>query len=165
MWRWTLAVISIKTGVGSRSMLVGNTPADFTRGLFGGGYTNTTVNVIDYIGIATIGNATDFGDLSVSRRLVSGCSSSTRGLFGGGLDGSSNTINVIDYVTILTTGNATDFGDLTGVSRGVGACSSSTRGIFAGGYTGSVYVSTIDYVTIATTGNGKNFGSLTVAPY
>ena len=62
-----------------------------------------------------MGNATDFGDLTVARRLVvEGCSSSTRGLFGGGTASNPGafTINTIEFVTIATTANATDFGDL-----------------------------------------------------
>ena len=79
-----------------------------TRGLFAGGRDNSiaaTSNVIDYITIASTGNATDFGDLTVARYGLAGTSSSTRAIFGGGA-------NVIDYVTIASTGNATDFGDL-----------------------------------------------------
>ena len=34
--------------------------------------------------IASTGNATDFGDLTITRYAPAGCSSSTRGLFGGG---------------------------------------------------------------------------------
>ena len=37
------------------------------RGIFGGGYTGSASNVIDYITISTPGNATDFGDLTVAR--------------------------------------------------------------------------------------------------
>jgi len=33
-----------------------------SRGVFGGGHTGSSTNVIDYITIATTGNATDFGD-------------------------------------------------------------------------------------------------------
>ena len=38
-----------------------------TRGVFGGGYSGGVSNVIDYITIATPGNAIDFGDLTVAR--------------------------------------------------------------------------------------------------
>ena len=47
------------------------------RGLFGGGYTYTNwveVNTIDYITIATPGNATDFGDLTQSRQYLAATS-------------------------------------------------------------------------------------------
>jgi len=93
------------------------------RGLFGGGSANS--NVIDFVTIASAGNATDFGDLTVARQYLAACSSTTRGLFGGGY-GSANS-NVIDFVTIATTGNATDFGDLT-VTRHVLAGLSNSHG-------------------------------------
>ena len=97
-----------------------------TRGVFGGG--NGPQNTIDYITIATTGNATDFGDLTIARYSLGACSSSTRGVFGGGNTGSTS--NVIDYVTIASAGNATDFGDLTVARYGCGGCGSSTRGIY-----------------------------------
>jgi hypothetical protein len=129
------------------------TPA-FARGLFGGGYTST--NTIDYIDITNTGNATDFGDLTVSRYGVASCSSETRGLWAGGFAN----LNVIDYVTIASTGNATDFGDLTVGLRDKAGCSSSTRGLFGGGQGATSDV--IDYVTIASAGNATDFGNLTV---
>ena len=45
------------------------------RGVFGGG---GAVNIMDYITIATTGNAASFGDLSVAR-TVSGSGSSAHG--------------------------------------------------------------------------------------
>jgi hypothetical protein len=51
-----------------------------TRGLFGGGYNGAYLNVIDYVTIATTGNATDFGDLTVARRNLAGCSECHGGL-------------------------------------------------------------------------------------
>ena len=144
-----------------------------TRGLFAGGNTgagSTNTNTIDFITIAALGNAQDFGDLIQNTHTSPGCSNSTRGIY------SSNTIswdptysgsNVINYVTIATLGNAIDFGDLT-VSRGFGSsCSSPIRGVFAGGLIGPdssfTHYNIIDYVTIATTGNAQDFGDLTVA--
>jgi hypothetical protein len=101
-----------------------------TRGLFAGGQSSTSgypgVNVIDYITIASTGNATDFGDLTASRGSYGsggwGLASTTRGVFGGAYD-----FNIIDYVTIASVGNATDFGDLNGISP-VGATASSVHG-------------------------------------
>jgi len=136
--------------------------ASSTRGVFGGGiYVSGSAirtNVIDYVTIASTGNAIDFGDMSVTREEYGSCSNSTRGLFGGGSTGSVS--NVIDYITIATTGNATDFGDLSSAKRSLGACSSPTRGLFGGGYT-TTSINVIDYVTIGTTGNTTNFGILT----
>jgi hypothetical protein len=83
--------------------------------------------VIDYITIASAGNATDFGDLTVGRDYTSACSSTVRGVWGGG--NTSTKSNVIDYVTIATTGNATNFGDLTAGRYGLAACSNAHGGL------------------------------------
>ena len=83
------------------------------RGVFGGGedYTpGTKMNLIDYITIATLGNAIDFGDMTQARSDMAFTSSSVRIAFCGGTGPAI--INVIDYVTIMSTGDATDFGDL-----------------------------------------------------
>tara|TARA_R110000822_G_scaffold13277_3_gene47202 strand:+ start:441 stop:1523 length:1083 start_codon:yes stop_codon:yes gene_type:complete len=137
-----------------------------SRGLFGGGF-STTTDTIDYVTIATAGNATDFGNLSSARYALAACSNTARGLFAGG---SPNSIgNKIEYVTVATTGNSTAFGDLTKVVSYLASCSSGVRGLFAGGTEydpgtgGSADTNTISYVTIATTGNAVDFGDLTVA--
>lgn len=90
------------------------------RAVFGGGsYTLTSrlSNVMEYVTISTRSDSSDFGDLTISRRLISATSNATneRGVFGGGDMGGSEGagINNIDYITISTIGNATDFGDLT----------------------------------------------------
>lgn len=128
------------------------------RGLTAGGFQIpiAIINVIQYVTIATLGNAIDFGDLTVARWGLGACASSTRGVFAGG----SGT-NVIDYVTILTSGNAIDFGDLTRTATTrIEGCASSTRGVFGGGGTGGPGSSVMDYITIASTGNAINFGNL-----
>jgi hypothetical protein len=55
-----------------------------TRGVWGGGNSTDTftspTNIVDYISIASVGNATDFGDLTVSRMGVAGCSNANGGL-------------------------------------------------------------------------------------
>ena len=69
---------------------------------------------IDYITIASLGDATDFGDLTQARTGIAAASSTLRGLFAGGTRTAPATnSDVIDYVTIATTGNATDFGNLS----------------------------------------------------
>ena len=120
------------------------------------------VNTIDYITMGSTGNATDFGDLTVSRWMGEGnAGSSTRGLFtGGSVPGTAS--NVIDYITIASTGDATDFGDLT-VARGYMATgSNNTRCTWGGGHPSS---NVIDYVTIASTGDAADFGDMTSAKY
>ena len=82
-------------------------------GFQGSGYTGR-VNSIDFITMATLGNATDFGDATRSNSSMMACSSSTRGVIVGGAQASSPYgVNTMDYVEIMTTGNALDFGDLT----------------------------------------------------
>ena len=63
--------------------------------------------------MASDGNATYFGDLSIGRNHVGGMATQTRAVFCGGLIESPNTnTNLIDYVTIASAGNAVDFGDI-----------------------------------------------------
>ena len=47
-----------------------------TRGVFYSGVTtgDAHTNIIDYITIATLGNATDFGDALITRDSFAGCS-------------------------------------------------------------------------------------------
>ena len=102
-----------------------------TRAIFAGGYTPTLVNTIDYVTIASRGNATSFGNLTTARQMYIGngnCASSTRGIFAGGYISPAHS-NVIDYVTILTTGNAVDFGDLSTVRYQIGALSNAHGGL------------------------------------
>ena len=108
---------------------------------------------IDTIDIKTLGNATDFGDLTGASYDAAACSSSTRGVFAGGYDASESVQNVMEYITFASSGNASDFGDLTQNTYEFAGCSSSTRGVFHGGYRISY-----DYITIATTGNAADFG-------
>jgi len=132
-----------------------------TRGVFGGGYSPTPTyvmqNEIDYITIASEGDAIEFGDLTVARGRPGSCSSSTRGLWAGGATPILQ--NVIDYVEIPTLGSALDFGDLTQQKRNVGGCSSPTRALFAGGNTGAA-TSRIEAVTISSKGDAVKFGDL-----
>jgi len=92
--------------------------------LIGGGYAN--LDNIDYVTIATTGNAVDFGNLTVALRDRAACASSARGVFAGGEAGASN---VIDFVEIGTLGNATDFGDLTLARSDFSGCSSNHGGL------------------------------------
>lgn len=134
-----------------------------TRGLNAGGYKGInpgagTFNVIDYITIATTGNATDFGDLVLATRQLGSCSSPTRGIFAGGTGAG----NAICYVTIASAGDATDFGDLSSAARYIASCSSATRGLFGAMDDLLAGKNTIEYITIATTGNTTDFGDLTI---
>ena len=151
--------------VGQNYPHVTNTDTLFgARGVWAGGsHGGGNETRIDYITIATPGNATIFGDLTAGHnRNIAGTSNGSRGVFGG----QYGSVTTIDYITIATTGNATDFGDLSQGRGTMEATSDGVRGIFAGGTTGSNAgdrVNTIDYITIATTGNATDFGDLTNA--
>jgi len=131
---------------------------------FNSSYQDVYLNNIDQLTISTTGNATDFGNLTVARTEAAGLSSSTRGIFGGGLVSTFGRTDVIDYVTIASSGNATDFGNLISSAgiKSAGAVSSSVRGVFAGG-TDSSSLNVIQYITIASTGNATDFGDLAAA--
>ena len=136
-----------------------------TRGIFAGGQTGTgsgsQSNVIDYVTMGSTGNATDFGDLTVSRTGVSGSSSSTRGIFAGGISvGTGVYYATIDYITIASTGNATNFGSLGLAVSATGSASNSTRSLIAGGSNAVDNYNTVEYVTIASTGSAADFGDL-----
>jgi len=101
-----------------------------TRGIFAGGYATAPIsnflNIIDYVTIASTGNAQDFGDLITVKLNPAGTSNSIRGVFAGG---SPSYVNTIEFITIASTGNAQDFGDLV-VGRGQAwSCSDSHGGL------------------------------------
>jgi hypothetical protein len=147
----------------------GSSAASTTRGVHAGGKTTspstTLYNIIDYITMASVGNATDFGDLTAGQSEVSNgiICSPTRGIFAGGANPAGSRVNIVEYITIASTGNATDFGDLTSVRQNVAGISNSTRGISSGGNTSNPGSNVIEYVTIASTGNFVDFGDLTTA--
>ena len=140
-------------------------PASFsssTRLVTCGGATPTYVNTIDYVTIASTGNATTFtGILSGTRTYFDGHSNETRGLTGGGETGSGKT-DAIDLLIIASKATATDFGNLTAARASVVSSGSPTRGLFMGGET-PTRINNVDFVTLATTGNAADFGDMTSA--
>ena len=147
--KWGLGATSSYTAgdhFGDRGLTAGGTEGSFVR------------NYIEYINITATGNATDFGDLTKTKRQFSAVSDVTYGVFGG--EGGDN--QTIDYVTIATTGNASDFGD-AGAGRS-GGVSDGNRGCFGGGYINSIGVTdAIEYITITTPSNTSSFGNLTTS--
>ena len=111
---------------------------------------------MEFITIASTGNAADFGDLTQARSQDgnNGGNSATRGLFAAGT--TPSLVNTIDYITIASTGDATDFGDLTQTSYYFNAATAnSTRAVWIGN---SSITNAAEFVTIATTGNASDFG-------
>ena len=116
-------------------------------------------NSIEYITIASTGNAQDFGDLLAATASITGATANTtRGIWGGGY--TPTVLNTIQFVTIATLGNTQDFGDATSAMYENQAAASATRGLFAGSSTTPGHESAIDYITIASTGNATGFGDL-----
>jgi hypothetical protein len=103
-----------------------------TRGIQGGG-SPSYGPMIESHEIASGGNATRFGELTIARLGANGASTQTRAVFGGGgvAPDAANRRNFIDYVTISSSGNAEDFGDLT-TKRCMGACTSDSHGGLGG---------------------------------
>ena len=140
-----------------------------TIGVFVSGYDNDAspkrLNLIDFVIIATEGNAADFGDLTVNRG-PNGNGNTTRGVFAGGYapTGSPGAVDTIDYITYASKGDAIDFGNLTRAFGSFGAASNSIRAVWCGGYGQPAnYYANLEYVTIATLGNAASFGDLTSA--
>ena len=137
-----------------------------TRGLFFGGY-NPSLSpkhrpLLDYIEIATLGDALDFGD-SYLAYDPQGCSSPTRAIFSGGQSPSGNE-SKIEFVTIASKGNSMSFGNLVQGVYGAASASNPTRGIVAGGYYGPAgNTAHINSLTIASEGNAVYFGDLSLA--
>ena len=132
------------------------------KGIIAGGTSdnNTPISTIQQINMGSTGNASDFGDLTESKKLATFFSSFNRGLAAGGENPSTS--NVVCYIEYATQGNAADFGDLISAQRMIGSCANSTRGLTAGGDS-PADINNINYVTIASTGNQTDFGDLTVA--
>ena len=116
-----------------------------------------TVNEMDYITIASISNASDFGDMLDDQIHQGAGSNDTRGLIAGGQESAAGNHDTIEYITIATTGNGTDFGNLSTAKYNLMSVNSTTRCLFAGGTTD---LNVIEYVAFDTTGNSADFGDL-----
>ena len=145
------------------AVMGGYWPNALSRAVMGGGETPSVVNTIDKITMSSAGDAADFGDLTVVRRLTTGLSNFTRGIWASGTPSSSGGNTSIDYVTIMSDGNAADFGDITNARYGAGGSSNSTRGLSFGGWLDPAVNNTIDYITMASTGAAADFGDLSAA--
>ena len=139
------------------------------RGVFGGGYTGTQrLDVIEYISIDTLGNASDFGDLTLARNNGAAASNGATGraIFCGGSTGSVT--DTIDYITIPTLGNALDFGNLSIGINGSDVSSNAENDravVFLGLNSSSSPLNIMEYVTISTTSDSADFGDMTSAYY
>jgi len=155
--------------------------AVYGRAVTFGGFNNQGANAaatwgagdhIDYVDIASTGNASDFGELyNDGRKREMGCAGSngSRALNYGGYrrdryNNAETYVNEIEYITLTSTGNGQDFGNLTEYCWNQSGLSSQTRGIaFIGRYSNNQTSPAgrsdkIEYVTISSTGNSTDFG-------
>ena len=126
-----------------------------------GAKTPGTSNVMDYVTIASTGNAVDFGDHyeEDSNSSDGGCGNATRGICH--LRSPNNTGNYY-YYNIATTGNTADFGDeINSGNNTLAGGSNAIRGLFQGGYN----TNAITAVTISTLGSAFDFGDQTTTRY
>ena len=136
-----------------------------TRGLICGAYQGSgasgTLNTIQYLTIATLGDTLDFGDMTNNSgngvQGMGATSSPTRGITFGGA--TPSTIAEIEYITISTLGNSQTFGNLSSNRYLCQGVSNGTRGVVGGG-DNSGAVNIIEYITIASTGDATDFGDL-----
>ena len=118
------------------------------------------IDTIDEVQISTIGNAVDFGNLTVARNNNGdgGMASRTRGFFA---QGQSPIAGRIEFITFASRGDGTTFGEMIhSVTNAACTASDSTRGLIHGGYAAPVSVNSIQYITMASSGNGVDFGDL-----
>ena len=160
-------IAGISTFSGTSGMQLPAGPTEYRGGRgravrCGGRISPANRSEMDYVEIATAGNAVTFGDLVVARAEIAGLSNSIRGIFACGYTNSpAARKNDMDYFTIASGGQAVDFGDNTQSRNSPGSASSSTRGLVAGGYAPSPqHPNVIDYVEIMTIGNAIDFGDL-----
>ena len=133
--------------------------SDGTRGLMFGGYAApATMGDIQYITMASTGNAKDFGDL-IRGGSSSAFSSPTRAIQ------IRNAGTTAEYVTISTLGNSADFGVSTYNGGHRAWASNAIRGVNFGGELSPSGAKTniIEYMTIATLGNAVDFGDCIAA--
>ena len=156
-----IAGISTFSGTSGMQLPVG--PIEYRGGrgrmIIAGG-SGVTMN---YLTIASTGNASDFGDLYLYYAQVTALASSTRGVISGGSGPTAPTgTTSISYTTISSQGGVADFGTLTCGKRTAQApMSDGVRGLFAGGYGGGAplnYTNNIEMVTIASTGDTTDWG-------
>jgi len=109
------------------------------------------VNTLDYVTIASTGDATDFGDLTAATVDFATANSIVRGLIFSGYEKAQ----AIDYITIASVGNAADFGDhlLGGANARFGWCVHNK--LYA--YYSRVSLGSQEKHTIATAANATAF--------
>jgi len=131
-----------------------------TRGVISAGFhhpsPSSDVNVIDYVEMATTGNALDFGDHTNVGNTRAGLSDGVRGVWAGN-GGSPSPSTEVQLNIISSKGNSVTYGDLSHLGGSKGA-SNSTRGIINN-------IKGTEAYQLDSGGNSIPFGDLTTAAY
>jgi hypothetical protein len=141
-----------------------------THGYTSGGYATVPVssasNVIDKFPFSADANATDVGDLTVSRTRNAGQSSADNGYTSGG-QATPSYYNIIDKFPFATDANATDVGDLVRTDWAGYGQNSSTDGYFSGGILSNTTTESADIqkFPFASDANATDVGDLTLGRY
>jgi hypothetical protein len=128
------------------------------------GYTSggnaPSLNIIDKFPFSSDTNATDVGDLTAPRRVLSGQSSTTHGYTSGGFTPGQR--NIIDKFPFAVDTNSSDVGDLTEFKSGLAGQSSTTHGYASGGFKGPPgYTNVIEKFPFAIDTNASDIGDST----
>ena len=129
-------------------------------------------DTMDYISIATTGNASDLADTQDRRHRWKGASDGIYGYYCGGRKttayyGTAGPYNTIMWHNIATTADTTTFGSyVPAFSDETCGCGTESRLLYAGGIQqfsneNNSWLEKIDYLTAATTGNSTDFGNMT----
>ena len=120
---------------------------------------DTDKNEINRFSFSSDANASDWGDITYTRKDVCGQSSSTYGYTSGGYSGSAGGWyrNVIDKFSFTSFNSTADVGDLTAVRGMCGGASSTTHGYTLGGEGSGT---SLDKFSFSSGGNASSIGSM-----
>ena len=153
---------SIDFGRLTNSLYGSASASSSTRGMVMGGWGPTPGSPgqdldVEYITMASKGDAIDFGADNSGGWGSQGASDSVRALSAGG--GYPAATTDIDMFIFSTVGSHVDYADITATrARGDRAACSPVRGVFTGGY--GPTIKTYDTKLTATTGNTTDFGDM-----
>jgi len=122
-------------------------------GIYAGGVTPSTSNIVQSVNQTSTGDTTDFGDLQTASGERTSAANGTRAVFAGDSTGT-------DTFFFSTKGNGSDFVTLGIDPRQLGSCGNKTRGLFHGNGA-PAFVDTVEYIEFATLGFKADFGDLT----
>ena len=123
---------------------------------------NSYSNVIEKFPFSSDANATDVGDLTLSRSRLSGTSSTSHGYSAGGVGSPfANKYNNIDKFSFSVDGNATDVGDLTAEKYENAGNTSTVSGYSSGGNPVTTIGDIIQKYPFSSDANATDVGDLT----